>query len=109
MTTPTIGQHTVFNNNFGTTLTSGNLSTAATGSDFVVLIFAGSGGSNTVTSVTDSKGNTYVPQTLSPSSISEFGGVFGAAWITQNGSGGSSHNFTVNLSSGNTVAAFAIE
>jgi hypothetical protein len=106
---PTVGQHTVFNEGFGTSFTSGNLSTAATGSDFVVLVFYGSGGSNTVTSVTDSKGNTYLPKTLSPASTGGFAGVLGAVYVVENGAGGTGHNFTVNTSSANTVAAFAIE
>jgi hypothetical protein len=104
---PTVGQHTSFALTFGTTFTSGSLSTAATGSDFAVIIFIQEG--NTVTSVTDSKGNTYTQRTLSPLSVAPSGNPPGFVYVVENGTGGASHTFTVNASGNCTIVAYAIE
>lgn len=93
-----------------------NLSTAATavtagvttttGSTFVVFITT-TGTAFAATAVTDSKGNTW---TQIQSGFQAGFGVYGELWRCENGTGGTSHTFTVHGSgSGNLLSIIAVE
>jgi hypothetical protein len=97
-----VGQKVSISNNSGTTITTGSITTAASGSIFVVGL-AGANGSGLPTP-TDSKGNTYTPINA------EFAGLINVRlWYCENGTGGSGHTFSMVAPTSNPNAVYAME
>lgn len=101
MGVPTAGASTLWNNAFSTSATSSAITTQASGSDFYVIFAESSAIDN---GVTDSFGNTYTKQTLTPAASSSFGQIIGSVWVCLGGTGGSGHTFTAAWSSGSIIA-----
>ena len=103
MASPAIGSSTAIVTTFQDPTTTGSITTTGSGSSFFVLFCSGSGA--TVTSVTDSKSNTY---TLLGSSTNTNDGIKIWVYYAENGTGGASHTFTVDMS-GNSLMVAGIE
>lgn len=83
--------------NSSSTITTGNVTTAASGSGFFVFVCWY--GSATFTSLADNKGNSYA-QIGSEIAMSGDSTFKGRLYYVQNGFGGSNHNWTATLSAG---------
>jgi len=83
-----------------TTATTGSVTTAASGSTFVICTNTKS---QTISSVTDSKGNTYVQKAS--------GTLFNTAniYVCDGGTGGSGHTATLTMSAADSFCFFFIE
>lgn len=103
MASPAIGASATPITGLGTSQTTAGITTTASGSSFFVMFATGD--SSTVTSVTDSKSNTY---SLLTSVVDSNDGHKNWVYYTENGTGGSSHTFTVTTS-GNNLNIFAFE
>ena len=97
-----LGQHTSAQAAFAASVTTGALTTSATGSTFVVFVF----GTGAVSSVTDNNGNTY---TLS--AVTNYNGTLRSGYYAycQNGAGGSGHTFTATTGGSNGILILAVE
>ncbi len=86
---------------------SNAISSAATGSSF--LVFVSTDGTQTVTSVTDNKGNT--PYAIVGSTLSNFlgAGVSAVIYLFTNGVGGSGHTATANLTGSADAEVYLLE
>jgi hypothetical protein len=103
-----IGGHAVANNTFTTSTTTSGVTTQASGSTFVVFVQTNRAGDPLhITSVTDSKSNTY---TLVTSDNPGYGGDINlSAYVCVNGTGGASHTVTANYDEQATNNVFFIE
>jgi hypothetical protein len=88
------------------TVTTGALTTSASGSIFVVCCVGNTGGTR---SVTDSKGNTYALVTNGGPLTNTNSGYTVYIYACVNGTGGASHTFTFNDSAQSVPGAFAFE
>lgn len=86
-------------------VTTPAVTSAVSGSSFVV--FSINYGDNNVTSVTDSKSNTYTRIGVELDNVSD--GFFVGAWVCENGTGGASHTASLNLASSTLAAIYFIE
>lgn len=84
-----------------TTLTSGSVTSAASGSTFVVFIQADS----TLNTPSDSKGNTYTAVTAQTTNS----GINSRMYYCQNGTGGASHTFTFTTGGSANLSIYALE
>ncbi len=103
MPAPTLGQYAKGPTNFATSVTTPAITTAATGSTFVVFFNSRS----LASSVVDSKGNTYTLATSNTSGA--FGGNNVYAYVSQNGIGGSGHTATITIAGTNSTLAYLVE
>lgn len=87
------------------TNTSGAVTTQATGSSFVV--FTINYGDDNVTSVTDSKSNTY--SRISVELDNPGDGFYVGAWLCENGTGGASHTATLTTAGTALSAIYFLE
>ena len=88
-----VGVHAVAADGTTNTTTTGAVTTAASGSSFVIAVSYPN--SDTITTVSDSKGNTY---TLIRQVADAGDGVKGAWYLCTNGTGGASHTGSVQIS-----------
>ena len=105
MASPTVGASTITTDGSGASpYTSSQITTQSSGSAFFVVIATSSG--STISSVTDSKSNTY---SLVTTILEANDGVRLHLYGTENGTGGASHDFTANFSAGGGYGIGAIE
>lgn len=100
-----VGAHVVAGDSATDTTTTGSVTTAASGSSFLIGCLWPH--SDTVVSVGDNKGNTFVAQ---GSVTDDPGDGFKAQWyLCTNGTGGTGHTFNLKISSTDPKALFVIE
>ena len=93
------------NGGAGANFTTSSSTTTASGSGFIVAAQIENTVSFSATAITDSKSNTY---TQIGSTISQTGQK--SAWfVCDNGTGGSSHTWTVNTTGTNYITAYVVE
>ena len=89
-----VGQSALAKANSGTSVTTGSVTTASTGSHFVIIVSCSS--SSTINTPSDSKGNTY----SAVGTALTGGGVVSQKFECINGTGGTGHTFTGTKSGG---------
>lgn len=103
-----LGGHAVANNTFTTSTTTSGITTQASGSTFVVCVQTNRAGDPIhVSSIVDSKGNTY---TLATSDNPGYAGdILLAAYVCVNGTGGASHTVTATFDEQATNTVWFVE
>lgn len=103
-----IGQSVSLSNAFADNVTTGAITTAASGSSFIV---AAARGNARPATITDSKSNTYSAIGTAQSTIAAGTGAYLEIFLCENGVGGSGHTFTgdSSLNGGTYWSIFGIE